>query len=271
LERIKHISSIDGLFVILVFNEKFLVQSLKGIYGSASGDDNTGEHYFDKFIDSRILMYIPTENEYKKILKCFLIEQEVSDKQLADLLDDDEKTWYLCRPFWRLKLSLRQSKKACEEIAAFFKLKNWNISSICKEIFPYLVCKKNLNIGFVKYNQAYNSALVDGTRIDPTEAIREKEKNNDRRKIWENCRNYFSDKTCSFLSKANDRYQKFNLLSQYGLALAASNIQGVLLYDSLYEEVVAFATFLYKDEGVANQFAEAYFSEVFEMLEKFFK
>jgi hypothetical protein len=269
-EILKHLFDIDGLFVILTFSKVFLTQSLKSAHGFTFENDNIGEHCIDKFIDSRIEMYISTEREYEKVLGGFLKEYGMPDELFADLLDNG-KTWYLCKAFRRHVLSLRQAKKACEEIVAFFKSKNWNILSIYKEMLPHLVCKKILNIKFIKYNQAYNSASVGGVRIDSAKAIEKKEKDERRRKIWMRCQEYFGNKEYSTSSNFRYRCERFNLLSQYGLALAASDIQSTLSYDILYKEVVAFASFLYNSEGVADQFAEAYLSEVFEMLEKIFK
>jgi hypothetical protein len=265
LETLRHFFDIEGLFTILSLNYKYFIQSLKGVYGSTFGDDGSDEHYIDKFVDSRIPMYVSTEYEYEKILKDFLMGQ-IPAELLDDLFNDKESYYYLPRPFWRLKLSLRQSKKACEEIVV--KSKDWDVSDktpVYKEVFFYLVCRKILNTEFVKYNKVHNSVLIGGVQIDSAEAKKMKEENENRRKIWERCQGYFNKKE----SLTRPASECIKLLSYYGLALTAHDHS--FSYDDLYKMVVDFALFLYKSEGVADQFAEAYLSEVFKKLEKTFQ
>jgi hypothetical protein len=137
LEIAKHFFDIEGLFIILSLNDKFLLQSLQSVYGSAVGNDNNiGERYIDKFIDSRISMYIPYEDEYAEIIRSFMsgLSGNVQSQCLNLLIDQ--------------KLTLRQNLKVCEELSEFFKSKNGIILNRNVTLFTLIACRKILAESF---------------------------------------------------------------------------------------------------------------------------
>jgi hypothetical protein len=123
METIKHFFDIDGLFVILLLNYTSFTQSLKGLYGTTF-DDNDGEHYIDKFVDVRIPMYVPSEDEYKSLIRDFM--GEIPEK-LKIYGIRSEELHCMAAAFLDRKLTLRQLQKACEEISGFLNQRDTSL------------------------------------------------------------------------------------------------------------------------------------------------
>lgn len=102
LETVKHFFDIDGLFIILSFNDAALSYTLSGVYGVDFFKDTKAENYLTKFIDERTKMYTVNAKGYLKIIReDFQKSQiEVTETQLKNVAD----------VFSEMRLSLRKTK-----------------------------------------------------------------------------------------------------------------------------------------------------------------
>jgi hypothetical protein len=162
LEILKHMFNIDGLFVILVLNNNFFNQSLKSVYG-ATFDNNSEERYLDKFTNFRIPMYTPDASEYEKIISVFLEKEENKD-DLSGLLKRVDSSYSLSEIFSQYKISLRQTKIACETACKY--IDDRRERGIPSELFLHLICRnfsnknsKNISHEYQKNNEQKRNAI----------------------------------------------------------------------------------------------------------------
>ncbi|MDR0942312.1 MAG: KAP family NTPase [Holosporales bacterium] len=242
LEVLKHCFNIDGLFVILVLNYDCFVQSLKSVYGQNFGEsaknDDKGERYIDKFVDDRLPMYVPTEEEYAKIVSDFAEKKGVPKERFNFSMSYEKyKNNLMYQIFLQNKLTMRQAGKALEFIAA---------NSEANELFLYLVCRKIVN----------ENRQVSRAYIEPSDNERNREYKK-RVEIAGNLGNYLRE----------NRYSKQlkDFAAEHGLYQLIYGY-GENFYDNLKKQVVSYSKDIFKDNGNAAPFAEAYLSEVFEKL-----
>lgn len=145
LETVKHFFDINGVFVILSFNRRTILQALSSIYGIDFLKDTKGENYLTKFIDERREIYGIDSELYLRVIREYFQKNKIRNSLLRSVAS----------VFSEMRLSLREAKICAMRVADIIS-KTGNENNI--ELYSYISCRYDRNFEKIENKSPYDQS-----------------------------------------------------------------------------------------------------------------